>query len=123
MIVCPKCGFIEDPIIRESFKNNRATCEAPWRGTFDRWVQYCKPDELLSLTPKLFQLIDEHGECFDDTWWYFFNKKRTYIKRTPIWMNQKRMPAEASKDSKVTVHRPQKDMQIQQKLIVGGKQR
>jgi len=116
MKTCPKCGFIDDPNCMESFKNSRATCETPWRCTFDRWVQYCKPDELQSIQPKLYWLIQKYGETFDDVWWYFYNKKRTYIKRTPIWMNQKRMPAEASKHSKVTVHRPKKPNRVPQKL-------
>jgi hypothetical protein len=45
------------------------------------------------------QLLKLYGTAFDDDWWYFAGKsKAKIIKRTPVWFNQKRMPAEKPKD-------------------------
>ena len=75
------------------------TYEAPWRNAWarNRYVQYCKPDELESLSPKLFRIIKLYGEAFDDYWFYWITRSEAYIKRSPIWFGQKSVDAEKPK--------------------------
>lgn len=76
----------------------------PWLNTKDRTVQYC-PRTYEGLDPKLLKLLEMYGEAFDDIWFYWIVKPRRkikqphsdYIKRTPVWQNQKCMPAENPK--------------------------
>jgi len=74
--------------------------EVPWRNAWatDRYNQMCRPDELKSLNPKLFFLIDKYGEAFDSYFWYYYNRKKTYIKRVPLWLNQKKVDCEKPKE-------------------------
>ena len=71
----------------------------PWLGTPDRMIQYCPKGGEQFLNWKLLKLLEIYGQAFDDDWWYWIGKsKAKYIKRTPVWFRQKRMPAEKPKD-------------------------
>jgi len=58
--------------------------EMVWRNT--RWgrnTQYLKHDEVESICPKLWRLLQRYGSAFDDRWGY--RKTEKYVLRFPVW--------------------------------------
>jgi len=72
------------------------TYEGPWRNgdSFHSamYNQHCRLDELQSWNPKLVRLLLKYGSAFDDQWNYWItNSSKRYVKRCPIWLNQRRI--------------------------------
>ena len=70
--------------------------DAEWLNTRDLYVDYCHISEV---PQKALQLIKIYGGFFDENYSYWQPKGRKkqllpLIKRRPIWMKGKRMPAE-----------------------------
>lgn len=75
----------------------------PWKNTPFRGApheQYCRPDELQVSDPKLYRLMIMFDGAFDDYWQYYWNRKKTYFKRRPLWQTNKRIPAESPKTAR-----------------------
>jgi hypothetical protein len=74
--------------------------DAPWRvdTPWDKYKQYCRIDELELWNPKLCILLRQYDSCFDDYWMYWLSlRNKLYVRRTPLFIGQKRMAAEKPK--------------------------
>jgi len=67
-----------------------------WLNTRDLYIDYCHISELPF---SALALIEEYGSFFDDKYAYWQPRGRNgqllaLVKRRPVWMKSKRMPAE-----------------------------
>ena len=61
--------------------------EDSWRNTGPSWgmyIQKCRPDELIMLNPKLYNLLMKYGSMFDDDWFYWLSKTGKWFRRIPM---------------------------------------
>jgi hypothetical protein len=106
----PLSALVEAALLRPSdvdsnylFKNqfcrqnsNLAMENLEWLNTPDLYVDYC---HLSEVPQKALRLIRSYGQFFDESYSYWQPKDRhkkllPLLKRRPIWMTSKRMPAE-----------------------------
>jgi hypothetical protein len=75
---------------------DKQTMTPEWLNTRDLYIQYSYVEQLSWAAQKL---LRKHGRLFDDeySYWMVKSKKGTalgIVKRRPLWMDVKRMPAE-----------------------------